>query len=218
MLGKGQDVATEERQGKALIDESIKRGVKFFVYSSVDRGGDASVDNPTNIPHFISKHWIEHHLFDQTKNGEMDWTVLRPTAFFDNFVPGFQGRAFVTAWKVAVQNKPLQLIAVSDIGEFAAKAFLEPERFKGKCYSLAGDELTYDQFAQTFKSKTGKDLPTTYEFICSLFLWLVKDMGLMFRWFREHGYGANIQELRKIHPGLKDSAAWLEEDSAFVEK
>jgi hypothetical protein len=49
----------EESQGKALIDESIRQKVKFFVYSSVDRGGeDRSFNNPTNIPHFMTKHNI----------------------------------------------------------------------------------------------------------------------------------------------------------------
>jgi len=218
-MGKGQDVKAEERQGKALIDESIKQGVKFYVYTSVDRGGDASIDNPTDIPHFISKHRIEQHLMEKTKHGEMDWTILRPTAFFENLVPGFLGKAFATSWKVSLKNsKPLQLIAVSDIGYFGAQAFLEPEKFKGKCYSLAGDELTYDQLAKIFKDKTGKDLPTASETLCSLFMWLVKEFGYMFRWFRDHGYNANIQEIRKIHPGLKDFAAWLEKDSQFMKR
>lgn len=82
-MGGGSTVHTEEEQGKALVDESLKQGVKFFVYTSVDRGGDKSSDNPTPIPHFISKHNIEHHLQGKTASGEMDWCVLRPTAFFD---------------------------------------------------------------------------------------------------------------------------------------
>lgn len=50
----------EEAQGKKLIDESIKNGVKHFVQTSVDRGGDEkSWTNPTDVPHFISKHNIE---------------------------------------------------------------------------------------------------------------------------------------------------------------
>jgi nucleoside-diphosphate-sugar epimerase len=215
-MGSGQTVEAEERQGKALVDESIKQGVRFFVYTSVDRGGDASFDNPTNIPHFISKHRIEHHLVDQTKHGEMDWTIIRPTAFFDNMVPGFMFKGFVTSWKIGLKGKPLQCIAVSDIGYFGSLAFLKPDEFKGKCISLAGDELTFDQLAKTFKAKTGKDIPMTYEFICHLLMWFVKDFGAMFRWFHEHGYKANIGELKKIHPGLKDFGAWLETDSQFM--
>jgi uncharacterized protein YbjT (DUF2867 family) len=82
-MGKGQTVQTEEAQGKALVDAALKNGVKHFVYTSVDRGGDKSYDNPTYVPHFISKHNIEHHLVDSSKGTDMGWTVLRPTAFLE---------------------------------------------------------------------------------------------------------------------------------------
>lgn len=75
--GKGVTHDGEIKQGKAMIDESVKAGVKHFVYSSVERGGDeASWNNETPIPHFASKYEIEHHLRD--KAGPMGWTVLRP--------------------------------------------------------------------------------------------------------------------------------------------
>ena len=212
---KSQD---EEKQGNALVDESVAQGVKLFVYTSVDRGGDASFDNPTDVPHFISKHNIEHHLVEAAKNSDMDYVILRPTAFFDNFVPGFLGKVFVTTWKVALNDKPLQLIAVSDIGLFGAQAFLKPEEYRGKCVSLAGDELTFEQLARVYKEKTGWELRTTYEFICRFFLWMVKDVGNMFRFFAEKGYGADVQKLRKTHPGLKDFGAWLETESKFVKR
>ncbi|OQD90842.1 hypothetical protein PENANT_c001G09664 [Penicillium antarcticum] len=57
----------ERRQGIALVDESLKQDVKFFVYSSVDRGGPKSDTNPTPVPHFIHKHEIEKHLEEKTK-------------------------------------------------------------------------------------------------------------------------------------------------------
>lgn len=75
--GKGVTSEGEIRQGKAMVDESVKAGVKQFVYSSVERGGDeASWENKTPIPHFQTKWEIEHHLRDNA--GQMGWTVLRP--------------------------------------------------------------------------------------------------------------------------------------------
>ena len=66
-FSKGASVESEEAQGKALVDENIKRGVQHFVYASVERGGDErSWENPTDVPHFISKHRIEHYLRDRT--------------------------------------------------------------------------------------------------------------------------------------------------------
>jgi uncharacterized protein YbjT (DUF2867 family) len=84
-MAKSTNVQTEEAQGKALVDAALAHDVKFFVYSSIDRGGEKSFDNPTPIPHFISKHNIEHHLVDKAgaKGEKLGWTILRPTAFLD---------------------------------------------------------------------------------------------------------------------------------------
>ncbi|KAL1886625.1 Ubiquitin carboxyl-terminal hydrolase isozyme L3 [Paecilomyces lecythidis] len=206
---------SERRQGIALVDESIRQGVKLFVYSSVDRGGEASINNPTEVPHFIYKHEIEKHLIDKSKDAGMDWVVLRPTAFFDNLTPDYFGRVFATAWQMSLNGKPLQLIATSDIGFFAARAFMSPEECKGKFFSLAGDELTYDQMATIFKQKTGKDVPTTYRIPVWLMMKAVKELGVMFKWFKDEGYGADIAALRAINPQLKDFGTWLETESAF---
>lgn len=205
----------ERRQGIALVDESIKQGVKFLVYTSVDRGGDKSSNNPTRVPHFIYKHEIERHLMDRAKDIDMAWTILRPTAFFENLTPDYFGKVFTTAWQMSLKGKPLQLIATSDIGFFAAEAFTRPEAFNGKAVSLAGDELTYAQMAEVFERVTGRNVPTTFRLPVWLMMAAVKELGLMFKWFHDEGYGADIAELRKMKPELKDFAKWLAEDSQF---
>ncbi|KAF1983284.1 NAD(P)-binding protein [Aulographum hederae CBS 113979] len=217
-MGSGQTTGTEEAQGKALVDAAIANKVKYFVYTSVDRNGDRSLDNPTPIPHFISKHNIEHHLKDKTAGGEMEWTVLRPTAFMDNFVPGFQGKGFSTCWKVALKGKPLQLIAVSDIGRIAALCFLSPSTYKSQYISLAGADISWDEAAATFKQKFGGDMPLTFEFVGHAFLWAVAEMGTMMKWFYDEGYGADIKKVKEMHPGLLGWGEWLERESGFAKK
>lgn len=212
-IGDGASPESEEKQGKALIDASIKHGVKHFVYSSVDRGGNNT--EPTFVPHFASKHRVEQHLFEKTSNGEMDWAILRPVAFYENLVPGFLGKVFATSWESVVKEKPVQLVATSDIGFFAAQAFNKPDEWKGRKLSLAGDELTYKQFKSIFEEKTGQTLPTTFRFITAAVHYMVKDLGLMFRWFNAVGYSADIKKAREINPALKDFATWLKEDSEF---
>jgi uncharacterized protein YbjT (DUF2867 family) len=55
-MGKGVTTDGEVKQGCDLIDESVKEGVKHFVYSSVERGGDEkSWENPTPVTHFETK-------------------------------------------------------------------------------------------------------------------------------------------------------------------
>ncbi|KAL4956727.1 hypothetical protein BDW69DRAFT_157899 [Aspergillus filifer] len=205
----------EAKQGKALIDAALKANVKHFVYTSVDRGGEShSLNNPTDVPHFINKHNIEHHLINTTKGTDMTWTILRPSAFLDGgLVPGFAGRVWATTIKVALQGKPLQVTAVSDIGFFGAQAFLKPEEYAGKAISIAGDEITFDEMNRVFKSAEGKDIPLTFEFLSRLAMWFVPDMGLMFKFFHDEGFGVDIPALKRVHPGLKDFRSWLEDGS-----
>jgi uncharacterized protein YbjT (DUF2867 family) len=73
---------SQEEQAKPLIDASVANGVEHFVFTSVDRGGlGRSEQNPTNIPHFLSKHAIEEYLKKQSSGSKMQWTILRPVAF-----------------------------------------------------------------------------------------------------------------------------------------
>ncbi|KAM0518857.1 hypothetical protein ACHAPE_003847 [Trichoderma viride] len=198
----------EQAQGKALVDSAIKHDVKHFVYASVDRGGAKSIDNPTNVPHFVSKHHIEHHLIDSAKD-KMSWTILRPVAFMENFVPGFVGKFFTTVWRDSIKSRPLQLISTDDIGTFAALSFMQPHEFSGQSISLAGDELTFAQVEEVFRKETGAPPPTTFGFMARLVLRMSEEMRTMFTFFEKEGYGADIKSLKEIHPELKNFSQWL---------
>lgn len=217
-MGNGQTVATEEAQGKSLVDEALKNGVKQFVYSSVERGGDKSYDNPTPVPHFISKHNIEHHLVDKTQGTDMSYTILRPVAFMDNWAPGMFGKVFGAMWTSALPTEKLQLISTADIGHFAAQAFLKPEQYKDRAIGLAGDELTFAEASKIFQDKIGTPAPATYSFLGSGMLWGIKEMGSMWSWFKDEGYGVDIPALKKEHPGLMNLGEWIEKKSAYAKK
>jgi len=209
----------EENQGKAMVDAAAAHGVNHFVYTSVDRGGpQKSEDNPTYVPHFASKYEIEKQLLTKAAASpqKMNWTILRPAAFFDNMVPGMQTKVFAATWGT-LGDKKLQLIACQDIGFFAAEAFRNPGKFSGQSISLAGDELTLEDAQKIFKEEMGYDMPVTYGFVGSAVRWAVKEMGVMFKWFGEYGYGANIPELRKMNPDLQDFRKWLKESSGFAQ-
>lgn len=148
----------------------------------------------------------------------MDWTILRPTAFYENLTPDFFGKVFATSFKMALKEAPLQMVGVSDIGAVAAEVFMNANAYRGRAISLAGDELTYTQFKHIFEKRTGQTLPTTLRPLTALFMAIVKDMGYMFKWFHDEGYGADVEEVKKIHPGLKDFGTWLETESGFVKK
>ncbi|KAH7158320.1 hypothetical protein DER46DRAFT_626853 [Fusarium sp. MPI-SDFR-AT-0072] len=192
-LTSNQTPEQEVKQATNFIDECINHKVRFFVYGSVDRGGDRSFNNRTPVPHFA-------------------------TGFMDNYKPGFQAKMFLTCWKIALKNKPLQLIAVSDIGYFAAQAFMAPERYKGQAISLAGDELTFDQASRIFQEKTGQGIPLTFGIVAWLVLFFLKGIGAMFKWMQDEGFGANVQELRSSHPHLVKFETYLETQSGYVSR
>lgn len=155
-----------------------------------------------DIPHFESKRLIEEHI---TKNlPQLPLTILRPTAFMDNISNGdsFEGKVGNTMFVTAL-TKPVQLIACSDIGEFAAKAFDDPQKYVGQKISLAGDSLDPAGLQKVYREVKGKELPTTFSIFGRAVLFLSKEMNTMFRWFNATGYTADIEAVRKIHPGLK---------------
>ena len=220
-----QDGATQERetkQGKDVVDQAIAHNVKVFVYSSVDRGeGGGTESKPTYVPHFISKHDIETHLRSRAPDANMQYTILRPTAFMDSQTPNFMGKIMATWLKIGLKpSKPLAYIATSDIGFFACQAFLHPDSpdYKSQAITLAGDELTFGQLNEVFEEKIGYPMPTTYEFLVRFIQWMMTDLKLMFKFFNEEGYAPDIPKLRRMHPGLKDFGTWLETESGFPKK
>jgi uncharacterized protein YbjT (DUF2867 family) len=207
----------EENEGKKLVDAALENGVSHFVYTSADRGVNSDND-PTNVPHFITKHNIEKHLVARSNGRNMTWTILRPVAFFDNLTPDFFGKVFTTSWLLrSGGQKSLQFVATSDVGHFAAQAFLkaESEEYLNKSISLAGDELSFDEMKTIFEQKTGEQLPTTYLSVARILNWMSHELGYMFKWFRDVGFGVDVASLKRANPGMKDFGTWLETESAW---
>ncbi len=142
-------------QGRNLIDAARAAGVAQFVHTSVTGAGqhrDApgwaegrwkSMEN-----YFGAKTAIQDHLREA---GFPHWTLLKPAAFMENFVPGsFMLPRGVPGGLVTnvKPNTELALVAVADIGVAASAAFDDPARFDGVELELAGDRLTMTQIAE----------------------------------------------------------------------
>ncbi|TDZ13326.1 NmrA-like family domain-containing protein 1 [Colletotrichum orbiculare MAFF 240422] len=215
-IGKGASAESEQRQGLAVVDEALASNVSHIVYSSIDRGGDASYDvvSPT-VRHFQSKHRIEHHLVDGCKGTTTRWTILRPVAFMDNMAPGLETKIMATSWRVAVREKPLQLVAVRDIGRAAARAFLHPDEFAGREVPLAGDELTLEQANAVFRAKVGTEIPETFQFFVRFLHWMIAEFGAMYAWFYTDGFRVDVAKSRRDNGGLLTFAEWIERESQY---
>ncbi|CAM5491224.1 NmrA family transcriptional regulator [Streptomyces spiroverticillatus] len=196
----------EVRQGRALARAAKAAGVGHVVYTSV--GG---AERESAVPHFDSKRGIERYL---TGTG-VPLTVLRPTFFMDNFAA--HGPELVDGTLVVrLALKPgtrVQFIAVQDIGFFAAEAFDRPQTYVGRSVEIAGDALTATEIAEAFAARSG--LPARFEELSldavahNPYIPNAPDIALMFEWFQEHGYRADIEALRAEHPGLQSFATYL---------
>jgi len=191
----------EERQGIAVAEAAAAARVAHVVYSSV--GG---AERRTGIPHFESKLRIEERI----RALGIPHTILRPVFFMENLgVPRMARAMFLGMLYAAMgKQKPLQLIAVDDIGEFAALAFAEPDRFLGKAIEIAGDEMPLPRIQEAFRHKTGRP-ERAFPYPRLLLGVLPFDLRTMIKWFGTSGYAADIPAVRAIHPVLT-LAQWLE--------
>ncbi|OAL40013.1 hypothetical protein AYO20_00926 [Fonsecaea nubica] len=207
----------ETQQGNDMVDAAIAHSVKHFVYTSVDRGGpDKSEVDATYVPHFVSKYKVEKHLKEKVRGTDMTYTILRPTAFMDNLTPNLPGRIFAATWHT-MGDKRLQLIAVRDIGVFAAKAFgaAETDEYKNTAISLAGCDLTQAEADEIFWKVLGRPMPRSYDFVSHFLMYMVPEAGTMIRWFKEQGYGADLAQCRRLNENMLDFEAYLREESGF---
>lgn len=185
---KGMDA--EVAQGVAVADAAKAAGVDHLVFSSV-----ASADKQTGIPHFETKQKIEQHI----KRLGIPATVIRPVFFMENFAAPWMLPA-IQKGKLVLPLKPdrkLQMVAVKDIGEFVAAAFLNPEKFIGQAIDLAGDEMTIIEALDILSKSRGHKIQ--YEQLPDeqMESAVGEDMALMYRWFNNKGYQVNIAALQK---------------------
>ncbi|MEU6406750.1 NmrA/HSCARG family protein [Streptomyces sp. NPDC046985] len=197
-------VEAEIRQGRAVADAAARAGVKHFVYSSV--GG---ADRDTRVPHFESKLAGERHLAALG----MPTTVLRPAMFYDvllDIAPRpAQGGLVLAMW--LDPRTPVQVIATSDIGAFAADAFENPREWIGRTVDIAGEELTGPQMAAAFEAASA--IPTRFRRLPIEPLRAGRpDLANMFDWFEREGFQADLAELRRSRPGLLSLEAWLKDN------
>jgi uncharacterized protein YbjT (DUF2867 family) len=195
-------VERETRDGIAVTDAAKAAAVPHLVYSSV--GG---AERKTGIPHFESKHRVEEHI----RAAGIRATVLRPVFFMENFAGPAGPREIAGELVLRLALPPetrLQMIAVRDIGVFAALAFAEHEGIAGRSLEIAGDELSMLELARAFAAAAGRPVRYERQPISELAAKSAEN-AKMFAWFESSGYQANIEALRRVNPALTTLAAWL---------
>lgn len=191
----------EIRQGINLAEAAERAVVDHFVYSSV-----GSADQKTGIPHFDSKFQIEERI----RVTGLSYTILRPVYFMENWL-GM--RDTIEQAVIALPLKPetrLQMVAVDDIAAFALMAFEHPHKFRGRAIELAGDEHSMQTAARILSGAAGREVRYQQVPWDQFEQRAGHEYALMFRWFDEVGYHADISALRQEHPNMLTFERWLQ--------
>ncbi len=190
----------EVRQGKTLADAAKAAGVRHVVYSSV-----GSAHRETGIPHFDSKGEIEEYK----RQTDLPYTILRPVFFMQNWEMMRDQILDGTLAQPLDPEKPLQQVNVEDIGAFTAIAFENPDEWLGREVDLAGDELTMLEVAETMSQVTGREI-SYYQVPWNQFReQMGEEFAVMYEWFNEVGYEADIPALRSEYPELTTLEQYL---------
>ena len=185
----------ELTQGTNVVDAAKAAGVRHLVYSSV---GGAESQNGFYREHGwgpIEKWQIEQHI----RSLGVPATILRPAGFMEDFTSParfFQNGSLNVPWH---DDLVMQLIAIDDIGTFAALAFADPGHYLGKAIEITGDRLTAPQIADAFSTAAGRPIPHTQ--IPLETLWEhAPEAAKVFTWANERYFDTDLTPLRQPTP------------------
>ncbi|MGN9846320.1 NmrA family NAD(P)-binding protein [Nonomuraea sp. H19] len=191
----------EVRWGCNVADAAHAADVRHLVYTSVAGAGRHDTEKlPQNV---VSKWRIERHI---TRLG-LPATFLQPVSFMENYTGAYHLRDGTVATAFAA-GVPQQIMAVDDLGLFAALAFAEPGDWIGRAVDLAGDELTPVQIAAAISEAVGRPLPYV-EIPIEAIAKAGKEFAFAYTWLNERGWRADVAFARALHPGLMDLRTWL---------
>ena len=191
-------------QGTNVVDAAKAAGVRHLVYSSV---GGAESQNSFYLEHGwgpIEKWQIEQRI----RSLGVPATILRPAGFMEDFTSParfFQHGSLNVPWH---DDLVVQLIAIDDIGAFAALTFADPGRYLGQAIEITGDRLTSPQIADALSAAAGRPIPHT-QIPLETLREHTPEAAKVFTWANERYFDTDLTPLRRAHPGLMDFAVWL---------
>lgn len=96
------------------------------------------------------------------RNSTLDWTILRPNNFAQNFDEELWHAPLLTGdFALPAGEVPEPLIDLEDVADVAATVLTEPGRHAGQIYELSGPQaLTFAESVQKIATATGR--PITY--------------------------------------------------------
>ncbi|MEA3537167.1 NmrA/HSCARG family protein [Rhizobium sp. CC-YZS058] len=144
---------TDEQEmlyGKRVADIANQKGVRHFVYTSVNAAGPEK----TGMGHFDSKSEIEAHL----RSLPLTNTIIRPSGFMELLMLPGMGLDKGKFLSFVRHDQTAQVIAVEDIGRIVAAIFSDPARYGGRTLEIAGDEITGRRLEASLSRASGRPI------------------------------------------------------------
>jgi uncharacterized protein YbjT (DUF2867 family) len=188
----GGGTQAETRQDISAADAAKAAGV-HLVFTSV-----GSANRQTGVPHFDSKYEVEKHI---AKIG-VRATVLAPVYFMENLLFGKEQLAKGIYAAPLPAARQLAQVAVADIGAVAVRLLEDADRFAGKHFDLAGDELTGNDVVAILSRVTGRRF-TYFQVPLDLIRQRMGEEAVkMYEWFDRVGYTVDRTALRREFPDV----------------
>ncbi|MEH2053962.1 NmrA/HSCARG family protein [Nostoc sp.] len=193
-------LSAEIRDGKSVADAASSAGVEHFVYSSV-----GSAERNTGIPHFDSKFTVEEYV----RSLGLPYTIMRPVFFFYNYA---SMRPMVEQGTLSQPLSPetkLQQLSEEDYGAMVAEVFDRPAEFLNREIEVASVEMTMPEIATAFSLVLGKTVEYQQIPFKAFEQQAGEEVTIMYRWFENVGYGADLAQLKRDFPSSSDFESYL---------
>jgi uncharacterized protein YbjT (DUF2867 family) len=132
-------------KAKPFIDTAKNTGVKHIVLTTA-----LYSDNPDSM-------FYETEAL--VKNSGIDFTIIRPSFVFQNFVNQFLQSVRDGVILAPSEKGKTSYVDIRNVGEASAVVLANPTAHKGKTYSITGSEaLTHSQMADIFSQQLSKEV------------------------------------------------------------
>jgi len=191
----------EIQHGKSAIDAAKAAKIDHFVFVSVV---DAELFNE-HVTHIKTKIEIEDYL---RKSG-LPFSILRPTAFFENFDDPKNWNPLKKGALQFLSTKRIKYCATYDIGRAAAVMFKNREAWLGRSLDVIGWEGDLSQVAQALEKVGG--VPVKYKLAMPVVLrrLFLKDLHNMFLYFEAGGPKGSPSDFKKVVPDALSAEDWF---------
>jgi len=205
----------EYKMGCLLADIAKEKGIKHFVWSSLDDCNKLS-KGKYRVPMFTSKHRVEEYI---TKKGFPISTFVYPGFFMQNFTtehfrPKKEQDKVIFRCHISDSTK-LCLLNIEDLGPVVAEIFKGKDKYNNMRIPVVGSVLTFRQIVEHYQRATGNqcDLKKMSKDECMKTMG--KDLTEMLDYFDEFGHFREFKDMemvKRLYPHMTTWDQWAKQN------